>query len=310
MQMAVDIVSQSAHPTSKVAATVFGSDHQKEPFYVARTNYYPAAFIDVVPIDEKIGNSSPTVHAETAALMNVPVAEGASICVTDLFCPNCAKNITEAGIHSVYIDHKGYEKDFAARRIADFESMSIALCKRAGVNVYKIFRKEKRMETIHKVSDDFILKVDSPVQIEDVAALSEAVLDNVVKRYAEKHKNRKFVAALALSPDGECKAIIARAHPAIGYIMREDRALMEKQSGKYNFMLEPMNRLLMNAARYGLHIQNGYVFSAQVPTSREQVNMLGAGINEYRIGNIHKARDNYGLLALEYLTGAGMFAIK
>ena len=105
MQRAVDIVGTSPHPANKIAATVFGLDTTGQPFSVSRTNCWPQSIADRIGMDADIGDSSGTIHAETAAIFAAPVTAGAALCVTDPFCPNCAKNIAEAGIRTIYIDH-------------------------------------------------------------------------------------------------------------------------------------------------------------------------------------------------------------
>ncbi len=92
MQAAVNIVLTSPHPTNKVAAAIFsGAD------ILVRTNNWPSRIATVLGQDARVGNSSGTVHAEVNCISDFPhPTEGASLCITDPFCPNCAKNIAEA----------------------------------------------------------------------------------------------------------------------------------------------------------------------------------------------------------------------
>src|SRR5690606_7708262 len=115
---------------NKIAATVFGHDLAGKPFSVSRTNFWPAAIANSIGTEDDIGDSSGTIHAETAAILAASHTAGAALCVTDPFCPNCAKNIAEAGIKTIYIDHKGFDKDFATRRGGDFQNMSMRICAR------------------------------------------------------------------------------------------------------------------------------------------------------------------------------------
>src|SRR5262245_21403475 len=123
MQKAVDIVNTSPHPANKIAATIFGRDKTGRGFSLSHTNFWPRAILDHFGMEARIGNASGTIHAETECILASPApTEGASLSITDPFCPNCAKNIAEAGIRTVYIDHKGFKKDFVARRAHAFEN--------------------------------------------------------------------------------------------------------------------------------------------------------------------------------------------
>ena len=174
MQKAVDIVNTSQHPTNKIAATLFGQDHEGQVFSVSRTNYWPEPILKKIGTTQRIGNSSGTIHAETACIMNAPCTEGASLCVTDPFCPNCAKNMAEAGIKTVYIDHKGFNKDFVARRGDEFENMSMYICESAGISVYEIRRKEKELIPILKIAPAYRPVEDFPVSINPAEKAGES----------------------------------------------------------------------------------------------------------------------------------------
>jgi deoxycytidylate deaminase len=310
MQGAVDIVNSSPHPANKIAATVFGHDGEGYDFSVSRTNYWPPAIEHHFGHEARIGASSGTIHAETACLLATPFTGGASLCVTDPFCPNCAKNITEAGIRTIYIDHKGFQKDFAARRREHFEWMSLKICERAGIPIYTMFRKEQRVEPLLSISEDYIPAEDSPVEIESIGAPSRSVFEALVAVKRRHHRGRKIAIVIARDAAGHAFGLTARTHPAIGYSMARDAALIEKMQGKYSFILEPLNRLLMNAPRRGLKILDGLIYSSGVPTAREQVNMAGAGLHEIYIEDFSKARDETAFEAMTMLRNAGIIAYR
>ena len=139
MQGAVDIVNDSPHPVNKVSACLFFEDDA-----ICSTNLWPASIDEKLGRETRIGNSSGTVHAETACIFKSDQAtDGASMAITDPFCPNCAKNIVEAGIKYAYIDHKGFEKEFWGRRAGHFKNMSMEIMARGGVSVYEVNRKNK-----------------------------------------------------------------------------------------------------------------------------------------------------------------------
>lgn len=305
MQAAVDIVGQSEHPDNKIAATLFGTD-----WAVSRYNYWPDPIAERIGRRVDIGNSSGTVHAETASIFSAPQAtEGASICITDPPCPNCAKNIAETGIKTVYIDHKGFDKDFFKRRAGEFENMSLRIFEHAGISVYRIHRKEQKIEPIFECLENYIPADDSPILSQPIETVSEAVFHSVIEEATRFNSRRKFAIALTDNGQGQRQAFTARAHAVTGFTMEkdiEDALDMLTPIGKYSFIQEPVNRMLMYLARHGLKPVDGYLYCSQVPTSREQVNVVGAGISQLAVGNTQKCRDPSGIKAMKQLKEAGI----
>jgi deoxycytidylate deaminase len=303
MQKAVDVVSTSLHPTNKIAATVFG-----EGFSVSKTNYWPGVIEQAFGQDIDIGSSSGTIHAETACILAAPVTESASLCITDPFCPNCAKNIAEAGIKTIYIDHKGFDKDFAARRGDHFKNMSMQICERAGINVYELRRKEQTLTPIIEIPDDYKPFNDAPVVISSLSSATQAdFLDLIADSKANVHE--KFAVALAFDNHGKVFGLCAKTHLAVGYTRRIEAPEFHDPHGKYSFVLEPVNRLLMNAARLGLKIHADYLYTSVVPTSRELVNVVGAGLNKLHLGNPSESRDAEALTAMKQLSDFGILKV-
>ena len=165
MQAAVDIIAQSPHPTNKIAATLAG-----ENFTISRTNHWPSAIDATLGRETKIGNASGTLHAETACILTAlhdgHATQGADIFITGPPCPNCMKNMAESGIKALYIDHKGFDKDFAQRRGEDFENMSMRIAAKAGIDVYVIYRKEERFDVISQHRIGYKPSIENPARIE------------------------------------------------------------------------------------------------------------------------------------------------
>ena len=310
MQRAVDIVNSSPHPSNKIAATVFGHDPDGMAFSVSRTNYWPHSIEKHLGFHARIGNSSGTIHAETACLLAAPFTNDAALCITDPFCPNCAKNIAEAGIRTIYIDHKGFDKDFAARRGEHFEDLSIKICEKAGIAVHKLFRKEQRTEPVVEIPDGYIPAEAGPVEFEFLSSADRASFEALVARKRRLHRGRKIAIAVARDAYEGIFGLTARAHPAIGYTIATDGYLIRQHQGKYSVILEPVNRLLMNAPRRGLKIVDGMMFCSVVPTAREQVNMAGAGLTEIYIEELTRARDDNAMAAMTTLKSAGIIAYR
>lgn len=303
MQDAVDIVGTSPHPTNKVAATLAGAGADGQAFSISRTNYWPLLIKESFGTETRIGNSSGTLHAETACLLAAPGSNGASMYVTDLPCPNCVKNMAEAGIKNLYIDHKGFSKDFALRRGDHFESMSLRICEKAGINVHRIFRKEKRIEDILKIAPDFTPIIERPAIVTLLNnAPSKDFFTLLIGTKKEYYRDRNFALTIASNKSGQSYIVSAESHPCPGYTAQT----VEKTDDKYSSFLQPLNRVLMTSARYGLKINNGYLYASRTPTSRELVDMVGAELTHIIIGDPAKARDPDALAALKRLMGAGI----
>ena len=304
MQAAVDIVGTSQHPENKVAAALFTRSHGE-----VRVNYWPEPILTAFGMNIDIGNSSGTVHAETACILGFGSAtEGASLCITDPFCPNCAKNIAEAGIKKIYIDHKGFDKDFFQRRGGHFDTMSMRICEKAGISVYELWRKDERLVPIYEPPANHFISEDSPIYKEPIEGASDGVLADILAQGFKFHEKRKFAVAFVQDADGKFFSLTARGHAVTGFTMEDpdDVAVIEKRDEKYSFFQEPVNRLMMYMARHALTLCDGYLFCSQVPTSREQVNLVGAGIKRITVGDLRKARDADALTAMKQLADAGI----
>lgn len=309
MQQAVDIVKESQHPTHPIAATLYGRDENDEPYVISKTNTWPRAIDDALGRDVKIGGSSPTIHAEVAAILAAPgKTDGAHIFVTDPPCPNCAKNIIEAGIAEVYIDHKGFGKRFAEEREKDIE-LSYALFKDAGIPVFKVFRKKENLVPLVTIDDDFI-KLDyenAPIieQLGGEPKLAEFLRDAV--SFRQTYNVESCAAIIAHAPNGQPQFIGCEG----GHVIGQTRNSREKSDiTKYSLDMEPLNRAFMVAARHGLKLDPDYVFTCRVPTPREMVNSIGAGVRDIHIDNCEQGRDERSFEALDMLQEADILTVR
>ena len=307
MQQAVDIVGTSRHPTNKIAATLHAGDPVGAAFSVSMTNEWPDAIARRIGPGQRIGNSSGTVHAETACLLHTKgKTDGGRMFVTDLPCPNCVKNMAEAGIRTLYIDHKGFAKDFALRHGGDFENMAMRICEKAGISVYKLFRKEERLEPILEISSAYEPQIEKPPHVERLnAEPAPRLFQDWIARERERYDGGVYALGFARDDEGGAWLLSAQPHPVIGYTSET----MGAPEGKYSYMLQPVNRLLMTAAREGLRLERDYLFCSVVPTARELVNMIAANLPRLRIGDTGASRDEHGLAALRTLVNAGVFEV-
>ncbi|MBI1327697.1 MAG: hypothetical protein GC136_08660 [Alphaproteobacteria bacterium] len=254
MQRVVDVVLDGPHPTSKVAAGVL-----TDKILTCATNYWPADIDKKIGADVELGNTSGTIHAEMAAVLATPVTEGAIVFVTDPPCPNCMKNMIEAGVIAIYIDHKGFQKEFALKRGVDFQTMSLEMARLASINVYEIRRKERKIIPIVETFGD------RPV--------APPVTDN---------KGAQAVANV-INGQGDTETICVNG--GIVLPLNEAELQQEKEtfgSLKYDFIQTPLNRLMMVMRRRGLSFA-GDVTVNSLPGPREAVNYLGTGRRTLKI---------------------------
>lgn len=304
MQRCIDLVHNSKHPDSKVAALIVHADQQH-----GSVNFWPSLIERAFGHEVRIGTSSGTLHAETAAIISCPFQIfGADLYITDPPCPNCAKNIVEAGIKNVFIDHKGFEKTFFSRRRGDFEILSIGIFKHAGVHIHKIHRKEKRLETILSQRANKI-PLDRPVKmrfLRDLPDKQEFIDAATWEMNFYDNEPDSFAAILCTKHDGEPVYLSARPSYPPGF----EHGTTAPQNSKYSLIMEPVNRLLMTAAKEGLKIQPDIIFTARCPTARELVNLIGAGFTEIHIEKPYQCRDDGGIAALKQLEKSGIIKIS
>jgi dCMP deaminase len=309
LQLARQAAEKSLHRTNKVGGALWLPGREGEA--VTGSNEYPQGVLDHFGPDQKIGDASPTVHMETKIIVSAPFpTDGASLVLTDPPCPNCAKNIAEGGLRNVYLDAAGFRKDFFRRRGADFENMSMKIIERAGVHVTVLDPVSEKEKRIDKVPKDYVPPNDSPPEIEPVESLKEAVFLDIIAKAEARHAGRNFSVALVRTPEGENRAVVMRRHLVEGFTMSDpDEALdILARKGKYSFAQESVNRMLMYCARHGYEIQPDYLYCSQIPTSREQVNLLGAGYNRITVGDTRKSRGDNSRRAMDQLRPTGLMA--
>ena len=141
-------------------------------------------------------------------------------------------------------------------------------------------------------------------------AADETHFNLLVAEKRAAHGTYRMACAVARDAGKRAFALTALAHPAVGYTIETDIGALEQTDGKYSFIMEPVNRLLMNAARRGLRIVDGLLYSSQVPTSREQVNLAGGGITSLLVGDAGKARDDAALHAMLQMTTVGIMEYR
>ncbi len=295
MKLALETEEQSEHKTHKVGALLYKDGQQ-----IARPNFWPPELENHIGRYKKLGNSSTTIHAEMAVISASKDTQSASIYVTDLPCPNCAKLIAEARISAVYIDAHTHNTPLGLKIKPYFDEISTLIFKSAGIAVYEMNEPKRTMhEVIPPQNSNILRAIHRPVhkvklKCEDINRLRFLEIVNKQK------SNVNFAACYAKSELGYYVFLFAQIHRSVG-LSQETAMQIKCIQNKYEPCLQPINRLLVACARYGLSIDPKYLYSSQTPTAREFVNMIGAGYTSIYIGDETKCRDEYGLTALRQL---------
>ncbi len=280
IQNALEIRAQSKHETHKVGAVIVSQE-----FEIAHPNYYPAPLEHTIGHHQKLGNASTTVHAEIAAILQARFpTDKAKIYITQRPCPNCAKAIIEAGIKEVYVSAETRNTVLGKKIQPFFENASLPFLTYAGVSVFEIGEKIIPLNTALKCNDDGLKP--QPFNADFDHAVSQQVEPFAACIAHDKTGNRYFLHAQAKVP----------------HCLPQERVHeISNIQQKYETALQPINRLLMICARYGLQMDQHDVYSSRTPTSREFVNFIGAGYSALRIGNESICRDASGLTALRQI---------
>ena len=310
MKRALEQQAQSPHHTHKVGAFVVGTDSGGQKYEIGSPNFWPKTLLDMIGKDTKLGNASTTVHAEIGALLNARGTESADLYVTELPCPNCAKAMAEARIRNIYIDTGAADTPLGKKMRPFFETISLPICSHAGINVHLVSSKQKTIKPLVEVSENSIIPIDKPIEILPLekSQISEDYFQDMIRLHEKTLEGENFVLCLAKTALGAYFGMIIRPHIAVG-IDDDARKELAPLLEKYSLMIQPMNRTLINAARYGFLIEPDYLYSAHVPTSREFVNLIGAGHAKLRIGNHETCRDEWGLKALRQIEQHGIMTI-
>ncbi len=303
MELAVNALQKSSHSTHKIGAALIGWDISGNEIISTAFNHWPKTIENTIGRATRIGNSSGTIHAEVAAILSVPKTDGGMMFLTDPPCPNCMKNMIEAGIRTLYIDHIGFDKTYMIENSDHVEDMSLQIARHAGMGVFKLFRKEKRIETLVAQGQD--------IDITDYNPLREILLGQDDDVHTRLHQFLKSLqqtgfkedrfAACAVKDDHQKRFLwLAEPHPVFG----SSADINKIENSKYSFTVEPITRLLMSARRLGVIIEPESVVAYLVPSSRELVNFVAAGFHHIKIHHADSGRDKDALNALALLTSS------
>lgn len=293
MQHAVDIVSTSEHNKNKIASCLFKDDD-----FITRVNHRPDILKSNFTPDIRIGRSSQFIHSETACIFDAQfTTDGASLCITDPMCPNCAKAICESGITHVYIDHKGLDKDFAIRRGDDFKSLSLLMMEKAGICVSILYRKDNRIEPL--IEPPIITRKSAAQGIEFFDWNNDLSLSDYLKKFRNRQAHTAW--AIAKIREGDVDLGIIVFEELTHGLTPHDYAEHRRISLKYRLPVDPLNRLLFFTKRKQFAISDMALAVNLAPSSRALVNACGYGIRDIYVGENKPDHDDLGHIAAETL---------
>lgn len=306
MQDAVDQVHGSEHIKNKIACCLF--DPVKQDVYTVHVNHRPLALKNAYTPDIRIGNSSQFIHAETACIFDFESSvEGTAICITDPFCPNCAKAIAESGIRHVYIDHKGLDKDFAKRRGADFESLSLLIMEKAGIKVSIVYRKEDRIEPL--LDPKIETRIGSAAGIEFFDIADELSIADMVHSFRMRQAHTAWATARIKEKEGKTTGILVFEGLPPG-LTPHDYTEKRGEVAKYRLPVDPLNRLYFYIKRKGLTLMDNHVGCNLFPSSRALVNSTGMNVQKLTIGESTPDHDSDGHNAASILEKSSILTIE
>ncbi len=296
MGKAISCKNKSPHPIHKVGATICGLDLNGQYFESTNHNFWPYILKNNIGINNKLGNSSTTIHAELASLFTVPTSKNANIYITDLPCPNCAKMIINAGIKNVFIDSNTHNTPLGLKMKPYFNDISMLFFEKAGLGVFEMNFPLKTIKTLLKSKT---IKENHNKPSFKITPFNKNK-DKFIELVKDPAPNRAFAACLAKNHKNNIVFVSAKTIATRGF-SKQDVQKVKTIQNKYAAMLQPINHLLTLCAKHGLSLNKEFIFSSQTPTAREFVNIIGAGCTKLYIGNNLKCRDEYGLNALKQL---------
>jgi len=290
----------SPHPTSPVAASIVRANHR-----ITCTNTYPGSLKSNFGTHAKIGDASPSVHAEIACALTAIKTDfptqNAELYTSDPSCPNCAHAITDMGIRDVYIDRDGFDKDYAARRMDAFENISLPIFEAGGVSVHITDCDQNSVETILSAP---VARYDHTIILEQTSITARRP-ENLGKLIdmRENHFGNPTPFASCIATDKNHTLHTISAMPKTG-------AQGSAGSEQYSTTSPPLRRLMMVAAREGLKPVDGTFYCTALPTSREFVDFVGGGFTTLHIANPKQYTKQSDQTALKQLTGSRILDVS
>lgn len=281
MANTVNLVQNSKHPTNKVATSVYGSNFKSESFTSAHTNTCPHEIQEIIKIKGRIRERSGYIHAELNALMGCkPGWQSLALTVTDPPCPNCMKNIVDAGVTSVFIDAKGFKKDFYQRRRFEFDLISKRIAKFAGISLYVLNRKKNEIHPILLDQEISEVAVDQerwelfPDNLNQQELLKKKGLQKSVTAYVQDLSSKRYLACSSETLPGNMSQEEADA------LLSDSRL-----SKRYNFKNFPILSIILLSLRKGFLLDKEIFHLNFEPSSLDLVYIIAFGIEKISLSS-------------------------
>lgn len=298
-----------------IAASVYdpqGRPYPK-PLYLRRNGLPPLLQGKIEP-NAHLGDSGPTVHAETRLIAEhggVKLA-GKGVMVSDPPCPNCMKAMIGAGISEVLILSHGFDHgiwynsvdEAGIKRACYFQDVSVLLAQQAGVAVSRVSAAGKVEEVLSPQNND---------AVDNLGYAHVEKLDSLKQAQACFDANRGFwqghphAASLSTDPAGNLHLLITREQYLGNMTHAKAQALRDRFEGqgglRYRLMLDPLSGLLSAAAAYGLSLAGQTPYVSELPTARCIVNALDGDITGLRLASLtpQSEKGQQSLIAMEAL---------
>lgn len=266
-----------ANINERVGACLFDTDTSSDNL-IAHANVVPAALSARFDNTQRMGKSSIYLHSEVAAILaSDRPTQGMAIAVTTPPCPNCAKMIAEAGITHVFQYREGLRGAFATERKHDVRDMSLEVFKRAGIQVSIVDLKNKKIRP-QALKTQLPAPPSAGFQLLDIGA--DQALHTMMSATEALYDSQAYAIARVTIPDdsGPQDQVLLALESLPPGLTPQRYQQAQKAEGKYRFVIDPVNRLLMHAKRYGYDIERGHIVCSMHPASRALVNAVAAGV--------------------------------
>lgn len=285
-----DLAKKSVNDIYKIAAKIIVNGDGNSEIGYARPNIRLDALTKVTDESGRIGGASNTIHAETAVLIGAPHTQNGILYVTDPLCPNCMKNAIEAGIEKIFIDTQGFDKPWYQNRHHYFDHISVPLASAAGISLMSVNCPAEDIPPLNSPSCLQEVTESLPVQIKPSLSDSTNIFEAQIEKSEKIFKDLPHAISTGFRPDGQEVILIAAQSYPRGIDDSQKKTLETisryNRQKKYKIKIDPVTRLMMSASRYGISLRGSHMYCSHLPSARCQINAVGYGLSDIKIGKI------------------------
>ncbi len=334
VRLAKTIERRGDNAEYKVGSVLFGIDDHGRTFFVPTVNTTPMLITQKLGRDVKIGTSHSTEHGEMVGLRSAPKFIKASLAVSRNTCPTCLSCVSEFNgfspengvVERIYGDSRSLAlRDIMSKlsvskhRIA--KPMLEEIADKGKIPYYYINPDRKRIKHRYGPADfEYVPRVESPIlaaRQDGVSHINEFQLDVLLGNAMELAKtgplpdDTEAAILIAKNANGTFYTIGATAAMPPGFVFGRDQSHLgyhdthDKRS--YKYVVHPISRVLIAAAKLGLTCENGALVTTYTPDSGMLINAIGAGVPNIVTPRSHAhTSTNPDFAALTQLTEAGI----